>query len=129
MTTSEFDEQVKRLRAVFGDKAYPDERVVTFWDAVRDMEGYWFKKRVTDWVGSAKPPMLPEIREAVALERERLWSLKKSQHSAEASESFRLYESGECGEIAQAIARRSRGEMSDQDWDAFMRSMASVARK
>lgn len=78
MTESEFNAQMNRLTAQFGKSFYTTERQVLIWDAVGTLDGFTFRRIVDKLIGECRQaPLVPEIREHVARERERLWSSTK----------------------------------------------------
>jgi len=63
MNPMEFDIQMGRLRNVFGDKNYPDERTKLIWSEVRDLPQYYFAKLCDRFIGdSRQAPILNDFR-------------------------------------------------------------------
>lgn len=80
MDRTHFLLQVKRLHNTYGPKSYNEERGELLWREVQDLSNYWMTKAVDLFVGSHRQaPLLPEFREEIAKERERLWREKKSK--------------------------------------------------
>lgn len=66
MTNEFFITQVKRLKDVYGEKAYPDERVRLMWNAFKNCFDEVFKEACDDLITHRRTaPMLPEMLEAV----------------------------------------------------------------
>lgn len=72
MNIAEFTIQVDRLKDTFGDKAYSSERVKLLWDGVKYHPLDLFHRVVDQLILSHRqPPMISDIRECLAIERER----------------------------------------------------------
>ncbi len=72
MTLEEFKIEMERLTRRFDKKYYPREVLERIWNESKDLPHFWLKRFVTDSVGSHKPPLLPEFKEGIRLERNRL---------------------------------------------------------
>jgi len=125
---TEFTHQVDRLKSSFGEKNYPAERIKILWDELRHQDAAWMNKVVTRLIGESRfPPLLPEFRDALAIQRERGWNTEKQQMARSASEAFRMWESGECGMPSQTIRNRVLGLVSDEDWAAFVSVVKNIS--
>lgn len=73
MTNAEFITQMERLARVFGERAYPTERTRLIWEQVSWLSEVSFARIVDDFIGSSRqPPLMPEFRDAIELERARI---------------------------------------------------------
>ena len=96
MTQQEFQSQVERLKSVYGDRAYPDERVKLLWSAAGSLPGDWFRRTVDS--------LISDFQEAIGAERERVWrSQKAAQLSAKVMDFARC---SWCGGNGVVLARR-----------------------
>lgn len=85
MNPQEFNNGINRLKNVFGDRFYPDERVKLFWKEVNQFDNYWWTNTIDYFIGNAeRPPLLPQFRDKISEERSRIDSNKKRQHTEEA---------------------------------------------
>lgn len=72
MNLREFGEQMDRLKNVYGDKAYPKERIELIWKNVGSLSALSFSRVVDDLISSFRnAPMAQEFSEALSKERER----------------------------------------------------------
>lgn len=122
MRIDEFETHLNRLRDVFGDRNYTDERAKVFWREVRDMDASWWARTVDRFIGECKfAPLMPEFREVITRERERNWSVEKSCHTRDAKEFFLIADDPEIrGSVMKTILDRMNGKVSDQVWGEFM---------
>lgn len=82
MRDDEFDTQMNRLKSVFGDKAYPDERATLLWRDVRNLSGRWLEGAVDQLIASCRQaPLSSEFGPLIGIERERVAKLEKD-HAA-----------------------------------------------
>lgn len=64
MTWDQFEGQMARLKSVYTERAYPNERTKLLWSQVSDSDLEHFSKAVDRWIGELKfAPMLIEFRE------------------------------------------------------------------
>jgi hypothetical protein len=125
MNMPAFTLQMDRLRDRFGDRAYPNSLVGLVWKEVNQFSDRWFECAVDRMIGDARyAPLMPDFREAVAKERERLNDQQKRQHTAD-SKAFwdGTYHNEEVATICQTIKRRLKHECPDDEWEGFMRSI------
>lgn len=79
MNHQEFSIQMDRLKDVYTDRPYSNERVKLIWREVSRLSGEAFSRIVDNLISSQRqPPMLTEIRDQIALERERTSSEPKA---------------------------------------------------
>jgi hypothetical protein len=123
MTFQEFQVQLNRLAQQFGKNAYGDERAKLIWREVNTMSAAWWERFVDKAIGySMTPPLLPQIQESLSLERERTRERERAQEKQDAEDfwSGRLMPE-EKKQIVHMIKRRIMGQVSDADYEAFMR--------
>lgn len=127
MTPAEFTAGIDRLKNVYGEKAYANERVKVIFRAVQDMSGAWWARAVEQLIGTHRnPPMMPEIGELLSLERERNWSTEKRQHSQDAHGWGREYYGPEEKRVIfDTIQKRIAGQVPDESWDAFLKMLGT----
>lgn len=66
MTRNEFDESMVPLRTVYGDKAYPEERVVNFYEAYKNVRFDVWVKTIQFAINTHRQaPLLNELDEAL----------------------------------------------------------------
>lgn len=127
MTESEFGNQMGRLERQFGK--FGDERGRILWRELQDLPAQWFGKVIDKFIGDCRQtPLLPEFREEIAIERERLWKIEKRQHAQEAKQFFRSsYGPEDVGTICKTIVKRMQGQVSDEDYANFQKMLNNVA--
>jgi hypothetical protein len=125
MNMAEFDTQISRLKNTFGDRAYPDERLKLIWREVREFSSGWFEKLVDRLICDSRlPPLLPEFRNEISRERERLWDLQKKQHTQDAKDFYSgKFQPEDAKTICQYIIKRAQGSVSDQDYANFVKHL------
>jgi hypothetical protein len=130
MNIQEFDLQVNRLKDCFGDRSYSDERVKVIWKEVKDLNGKWFSRVVDRFIGEERQaPLMPQFREEIAIERERLWKIEKEVHAKDAKEFFRsVYHPDDERMICQKIVERITGKMSNDDFTQFIKLLEETPR-
>lgn len=123
MTEQQFAVQLNRLSSAFGKNIYSDERSRLIWREVNTMSAAWWERFVDKAIGdSTHAPLLPQIRESLSLERERTRERERAQEKQDADDfwSGRLMPE-EKKQIVHMIKRRIMGQVSDADYEAFMR--------
>ena len=97
MTQGEFQNQVARLKDVYGPKAYPDERVRLMWVEVSSLDGKWFEEAVSSLIASARyAPLAQEFSNYIGAERERSW---KASNVVKMFNREATYSCAECKDI------------------------------
>lgn len=120
MSAAHFQGQMERLVRVFGKNAYPPERAQIIWREVSNLSNEWFTKIADEFIGNCKyAPLMPEFREEIGKERERLYSIEKKQHTQEAKEAMSMYSGEDIGTICNQIKKRVQGGMDDDSFKAF----------
>ncbi len=99
MDRKSFATQMLRLESCFGNQhreVYNKDRGELIWREVNQLSDEWMI-RVTDYfVGECeRPPLMPQFREQISKERERLWVIQKSQKMVLA-ENISQYLCGDC---------------------------------
>jgi hypothetical protein len=73
MTWQEFEQSISRLKAVYGDKAYPKERVEMVYRAVKWTHLAIWEESLNEIIGDCiHPPTVSKIKEIVNLTRKRM---------------------------------------------------------
>lgn len=85
MTLDEFTSGIEKLRAVFGgERIYPIDRVKFFFDELRHVDPkHWDSAIVRLVKEETRPPMMKEIRSALAAEKSASWDREKRQEKRE----------------------------------------------
>lgn len=125
MTEQEFNTQVQRLVNNFGKQAYSPERALLLWREVNDFSGRWFSNTVDKFIGELKhAPLLPEFREEISKERERLWNQEKDNHKKEVSDFWEgTFHTDEVKSICEKIRRRLKMEASEEEYSQFVKML------
>lgn len=86
MNQDQFDWNMKRLIGVYGEKAYPTERIKLFWNELRHIEGEMWEAIVDALISDSQyPPMISKIRECVSLLRDKFYSRDRIQAKLDAA--------------------------------------------
>lgn len=128
MNQIEFQVQMSRLIDQFGKHSYGTERVALVWEEVKEFNPQWFKKTVDKFIGEFRnAPLMPDFREEISKERERLWHLEKQRHSQDSRE---FWESSFLPEeekwICKTIRDRLSRKISDEDFSQFQKLLNRV---
>ncbi len=102
MTLDEFKNPMERLRRTFGaEKNYPDERVESFFYELKDSDGQLWAAAVNRLILEEKyPPMMKEIRIAIAVERDNRYEREKLNRAKG------LDDWNECSPFPEELRRR-----------------------
>lgn len=128
MTQQEFSAQMDRLIDVFGEKAYGTERAKLIWETVKVFDVVWWHKCVDHFIGYFKvAPLMVEISEAAAQERERLWTIEK-RRNADASVDFwnGSFHPEESKQICETIKGRIQGRVGDAEYEKFLKMLSKI---
>lgn len=129
MNHMEFTAGMDRLRNVFGDRAYSDERVKLIFRMVQHESSEFWVKAVDQLILSCRqPPLSTEIGELLSLERERKYFSEKQQHKQEADNWPEFIPQEEKKMLFEAIRKRISGNMSDPDWECVLKIIASIPK-
>lgn len=86
MTKDEFLEQVDRLKTVYGEKSFPEERVKVFWDMFKVENKNVFERAVSNIIAqSYVAPPADKIRIAVTELREKLIQKNRQEYNWDCS--------------------------------------------
>jgi len=130
MTWAEFSEQMARLVAQFGKTSYSDERLKLLYRELRGTNPRVWERVVDILLGEARyAPMLPDIREHLSRERERLHAIEKAQHSQDAQGFWQAVSQDEAGYFFGNMRRRLEGSLSEQDFNAFVKTLKNFRNK
>lgn len=129
MNQSNFTRQMDRLCETFGATKYKSERIALIWKEIKDLSDEWFRGVIDKFIGEcSQPPLLPEFREEIAKERERLYRIQKKKQSQEAKEFFRSsYQPDDLSTICQTIMKRLQGGVGDQEYSSFQKMLNNVS--
>jgi hypothetical protein len=106
VTKEEFQREMDRLASNFRN-AYSPARQELIAKEVKDLSAPWWKRTVDRFIGEFRQaPLLPEIREAIAGERERLWDLQKKVPLNQIWEGTKIVNCGRCFDTGHVLARR-----------------------
>lgn len=127
MTFQEFSRHMQRLVAQFGKNTYSDERIKIIYRELEPFDIDWWGRTVDRFLGESRlAPLMTEIRAEISLERERRNSIQKAQHR----EDDRTFRSSlgpaDVGMICRAIMNRIRGEMDDNAFTSFTRTLGAA---
>jgi hypothetical protein len=127
----QFQSQMNRLVEQFGKQAYGTERCKLIWQVVQDLELAWFTGIVDQFIGECRlPPLMPEFRDAIAKERERLWKIQKQQNEKDAQAFFEgTYDAEDTRTICQTIVKRLTKGVPDEDYANFIKLLNQAAQK
>lgn len=125
MQWGEFTQQLNRVASTFGKNAYGDERIQLIWREVKDLSSNWMVKTVDRFIGECRhAPLMPEFREEISKERERLWQFEKKQRAKDAKDFFEgVYAPEDKKTICQFIQKRLRNEVLDADYQTFVKHL------
>lgn len=86
MLLNEFNEQVDRLKTVYGEKAFPEERVKVFWDMFKGENKTVFERSISNIIAkSYTAPPADKIRIAVTELREKLIQKNRQEYNWDCS--------------------------------------------
>lgn len=127
MDQQQFQRQMSRLSDTFGANSYKDERIKILWREIQDFSIEWLARTVDHFIGSCRhAPLMPEFREELSKERERMHSVQKREHREDAKEFKTSYPAEDIKTICEQIRRRITGSMDDQDYQGFMRMITPL---
>ena len=129
MDRNHFQNEINRLVDTYGTNQYKPERVKIIWREVELLSNAWMTRTVDFFVGNHRhAPIVPEFREEAAKERERLHELKKKEHTKDAKEYMSMYSALDIQTISGQIRDRIKGNMSDDEFDAFKKVLTPDER-
>lgn len=78
-----FEDEISRLKHIYGDRHYPDERCQMIWDEFKNCSPDEFKSVIREVIGTcATPPLLNKLRETLYSRREQNSAIYKTQEDA-----------------------------------------------
>ena len=130
MNQGQFDQQIQRLVNNFGKTAYSSERAILLWREVSTLSASWLNLTVDKFIGELKhAPLLPEFREEISKERERIWRGDKEKYAKEAKDFFQgSYQPDDVRTICQMIVKRLQGGVPDADYAQFVKHLDHTAK-
>jgi hypothetical protein len=127
VTKEQFAVHMQRLVDTFGDRAYPPERMKLIYQEVADFGDTWWKLEVDKLIGNHRiAPLLSEIREAAAREREGRAYREKMKHRVESENAYKRLSREELSTIFRGLKKRISGEMPDQEFENFTRLLNTM---
>lgn len=123
MDLNHFSNELDRLSNTFGERAYGDERVKIIWREVQEFSNEWLTRIVDEFIGSHRlAPLMPEFREHISRERERLYAIDKRKNAIEAESFMRETFNPEIATFyIGEMKRMLSGKMSALDKGAFLK--------
>ncbi len=130
MSPDHFRSQINRLTETFGKAHYSTERVKLIWLETCSMHPEDFTAVVTELIGCEKfAPLLPSFREAASRIRELRWGNEKRQAEKDAVDIWKgTYHTDEVKWICKNIRERIDRDISEEDWDGFMKLLGEKAK-
>ncbi len=130
MTDSAFRTQMQRMIDAFGAQHYKQERLAMVWKELGALSDSAFTRVVDRLIAESRyAPLLPEFRDAAAVEREQAWRHEKREHKQDAQEFYKSsFAKDEVRLLTQTIIDRLVGKCSDADWASFMSGLDGVIR-
>lgn len=130
MSPGEFQIEMSRLSEQFGKQTYSTERCKLLWQEIQNLSHAWFARVVDRFIGEFRQaPLMPEFREEIAKERERLWKKEKEQHSKDAEAFFESsFDTTEMKTICQFILKRLAGGVTDVEYATFLKHLRAAAK-
>ena len=103
MTSAEFSAQMERLSSRW-KSVYSEELVKLIWREVGHISGNLFRQVADHLIGECRqPPLLPEIRDAIASRREREWQATKQSSPNYSWNGFAACR--QCGDMGVILCR------------------------
>lgn len=128
MTEFHFQQEMQRLVETFGKAAFGSERAKILWREVGMYSNQWFTQVVDRFIGELRQaPLMPEFREAISKERERLWAIEKKQNEKEAKAFASTFPLEDIGSICRTIVQRIQGGMTDENYNSFIKAVEGAS--
>lgn len=120
MDLSNFNTQVIRLKNVYGDKFFSEERTRLLWNEVCSFDSKWFQTIVDEAISTlAMAPMVKFFSERAAEERGRLYKIKKSNEEKSTKEFMTQFSGEDLKMICETIKHRIHGRLPDEHFKSF----------
>ena len=122
MTFAEFKMHLQKLTNQFGAHVYSEDRVRLIFREVSFLPVSSWEKIVDKFLAESRiAPLLPEIREAIAIQREKLYAEEKARHQKDAEEFFASSLSNdEKSYLSETIKARMFNQVDDARWEKFL---------
>lgn len=132
MTIHEFDINMQRLKNNYGN-SFNDEKIKMIYSSVKEFPVVWWAKTVDWFIASSRTaPLVQDIRDKAADERERLYYIEKKKNAEEAErfmcEGLSKYADEDKTAICRMIISRMQGCVSDSEWDPFVKGLEETAK-
>ncbi len=123
MTRNDFQCQINRLKICYGEKYYNEEVIKLLWREVGTLDYKWFESLVDEMIASSKfAPTVSDFREQVLLTREKQWAAAKQRARIESKEFWSsTFHPDEMKFMFGEIKRKIMGQISDEDWNNFLK--------
>lgn len=129
MNQGYFVSQIDRLKDVFGDRAFPDERVRLIWNAVQNLSDQFLRRTVDYFIGyEDRAPMMNKWDEQISKEREIVNRKEKQAHSQDAKEFASMYSGEDIATICDQIRLRCKSRMNDEHFSSFNQMLTGSYR-
>lgn len=128
MNPQHFKIQVTRLLNTFGKAAYPDERVNLMWRELSGLPDESWTRMVDTLIADHRfAPLMPEIRDLAAIEREKAWAIEKAQHRRESEAAIKnIFDDEMIRSICKTIQDRLRGDVPDETYKNFTNGLKKL---
>lgn len=127
----EFMIQMNRITNCFGSKYFPMERIKLIKEETKDLGNFELARIVDYFVGNSKfAPTVEDFRKQKALLREQKNARLKAFNAQQAQDFWEgKYAPEEKTWIMENIRKRFRGEISDEDYSAFLKVVEHSAEE
>lgn len=131
MTFDQFKNQIHRLSLTFGEKNYPDERVLIFWKEFKYTDFNLFQEAISRAIAEEpRAPLISKLRDYVGGVRQEFYLKQKEKNKKEAEEFFHSeFDSVDVNFIVQTTIQRMSGKVPDRDWSEFLNTVRSMGNK
>lgn len=130
MTEVEFQRQISRLMDTFGANHYKPERVKLIWREVSQLSPYAFAKVIDRSILECRQaPLMQDMREEIARQREMAWSNEKKTYQAESKAFFEgsNYSDDDRKMFLSVIVKRINRKLPDEEWASFLKLLDQSA--
>lgn len=128
MNPNHFQKQIDRLSAQFGAQHYKAERVKLYWRKFQYFSDSWMERSVNKFIEYSRvAPLMQEFEAEMALEREKNYDSKKTEHTRDAKEFMASYPAEDIQTICAQIRDRIQGRMSDSNFTGFKKMLTPPA--
>lgn len=132
MTEVEFNRQIERMKATFGERRFPNEFCRLIWERAAKLPAFWFEGCANQIIGSMRPPTLADfVKDAEDWERR-----EKSRNTETDSNVVSLLEkaarrgNSDFGKTcAQLLRDKLAGKYTPEQWEEAMQYLEETAEK